>query len=66
MKLPPPVRGLVFRSEKVYFTHQSMGVGTHHPEPIKMDFLPTELSKMRQIAPDVALDNHNKLQKIIK
>jgi hypothetical protein len=29
-------------------------------------FLPTELSKIGQIAPDVALDNHNKLQKIIK
>jgi hypothetical protein len=37
--------------EKVYFTPQSMSVGTHHPQPMKMDFLPPELSKTGQITP---------------
>jgi hypothetical protein len=35
-------------SEKVYFTPQPMGVGTHHPQPMKMDFLPPELSKIEK------------------
>jgi hypothetical protein len=30
---------------------QSMGVGTHHPQPMKMNFLSLELSKMGQITP---------------
>jgi hypothetical protein len=28
---------------------QPKGVGTHHPQPMKMDFLPSELSKTGQI-----------------
>jgi hypothetical protein len=30
---------------------QPMGVGTHHPQPMKMKFLPPELSKTEQITP---------------
>jgi hypothetical protein len=29
--------------------HQPMVVGTHHPQPMKMDFLPPKLSKTGQI-----------------
>jgi hypothetical protein len=36
--------------EKVYFTLQPIGVGTHHTQPMKMD-LPPELSKTGQITP---------------
>jgi hypothetical protein len=36
---------------KVYFTPQPMMVGTHHPQPMKMDFLPSELSKTGQSTP---------------
>jgi hypothetical protein len=39
------------QAEKVYFTPQPMWVGTHHPQPIKMDFLTSELSKIGQITP---------------
>jgi hypothetical protein len=28
------------KMEKVYFTPQPMRVETHHPQPMKMDFLP--------------------------
>jgi hypothetical protein len=37
--------------EKFYFTPKPMGVGTHHPQPMKMNFLPLELSKTGQITP---------------
>jgi hypothetical protein len=43
-----------------------MMVGTHHPQPMKMDFLPSELSKTGQITPKAVLKNHSKSQKIIK
>jgi hypothetical protein len=39
-----------------------MGVGTHHPQPMKMDFLPPELSKTGQITSEVVLKNHSKSQ----
>jgi hypothetical protein len=31
--------------KKVYFTHQTMWVGTHHLQPVKIDFFTLELSK---------------------
>jgi hypothetical protein len=37
--------------EKVYFTPQPMGVGTHHSTTYEMDFLRPELSKTGQITP---------------
>jgi hypothetical protein len=37
--------------EKVYFTPQPMMVGTHHPQPMKMDVLSPEVSKIGQITP---------------
>jgi hypothetical protein len=40
-----------------------MRVGTHHPQPMKMDFLPPELSKTGQITPKTVLKNHSKSQK---
>jgi hypothetical protein len=40
-----------------------MRVGTHHPQPMKIDFLPPQLSKIRQITPVGVLKNHNKSQK---
>jgi hypothetical protein len=43
-----------------------MGVRTHHPPPMKMDFLPPELFKTSQITPKAVLKNHSKSQKIIK
>jgi hypothetical protein len=52
--------------EKLYFTLQSIPVGTYHTQPIKMDFLPPELSKTGQITSEAVLKNHNKSQKIIK
>jgi hypothetical protein len=29
---------ILYKKEKVYFTPQPIGVGTHHPQPMKMDF----------------------------
>jgi hypothetical protein len=40
-----------------------VGVGTHHPQPMKLDFLPPELSKTGQITPEAVFKNHNKSQK---
>jgi hypothetical protein len=40
-----------------------MRVGTHHPQPMKIDFLPPELSKTGQITPEVVLKNKSKSQK---
>jgi hypothetical protein len=37
-----------------------MIVGTHHPQPMKIHFLPTELSKTGQITPKAILKNHSK------
>jgi hypothetical protein len=42
-----------------------MGVGTHHPQPVKIDFLPTELSKTGQITPEVVLKNHKMKNQIV-
>jgi hypothetical protein len=33
------------------------------PQPMKMGFLPSELSKTGQITPEIVLKNHNKSQK---
>jgi hypothetical protein len=40
-----------------------MAVGTHHPQPMKMEFLPPKLSKTGQITPEAVLENHSKSQK---
>jgi hypothetical protein len=40
-----------------------MGVGTHHPQPKKMDFLPPELLKRDKSPPEADLKNHSKSQK---
>jgi hypothetical protein len=40
-----------------------MRVGTHHLQPIHIDFLPRELSKTREITHKVVLKNHSKSQK---
>jgi hypothetical protein len=40
-----------------------MRAGTHHPQPMKMELLPPELSKTGQITPEAVLKNHNKSQK---
>jgi hypothetical protein len=40
-----------------------MRVGTHHPQPMKMDFLPPGLSKTGQITPEAVLKNHSKSRK---
>jgi hypothetical protein len=37
--------------------------GTHHPQPMKMDLLPPELSKTGQITPEATLKNHSKSHK---
>jgi hypothetical protein len=37
-----------------------MMFGTHHPQPMKMDFLPPERSKTEQITPKAVLKNHSK------
>jgi hypothetical protein len=37
-----------------------MRAGTHHPQPMKMDYLPLELSKIGQITPEAVLKNHSK------
>jgi hypothetical protein len=42
---------------------QPIRVGTHHPQPMKMDFLPSQLFKIGQITPEAVLKNHNKSQK---
>jgi hypothetical protein len=33
------------KKEKVYFTSQPMKGGTHHPQPMKMNFLPLNFLK---------------------
>jgi hypothetical protein len=43
-----------------------MAVGTHHPQPMKMEFLPPKLSKTGQITPEAVLENHKNHRKIIK
>jgi hypothetical protein len=40
-----------------------MRVGTYHPQPMKIDFLPPELSKTEQITVEAVLKNHSKSQK---
>jgi hypothetical protein len=41
-----------------------MRVGTHHPQPMKMDFfLPPVLSKTEQITPQSSFEIHSKSQK---
>jgi hypothetical protein len=40
---------LMALSGKKSTSPQPMRVGTHHPQPMKMDFIPTELSKTGQI-----------------
>jgi hypothetical protein len=41
-----------------------MRVGTHHPQPMKIDFFyPSELSKTGQITPEAVWKNHSKSQK---
>jgi hypothetical protein len=43
-----------------------MRAGTHHPQPMKIDFLPLELSKTGQIIPAAVLKNIVNHRKIIK
>jgi hypothetical protein len=49
--------------EKVYFTPQPMEVVTHHPQPMKMDFLPLNFLKRDKSPPKAVLKNHSKSQK---
>jgi hypothetical protein len=44
--------------EKVYFTPNLWGLEHIIPQPMKMIFLPPELSKTRQITPETILENH--------
>jgi hypothetical protein len=43
--------GILFLNGKSLLHLQLVMVGTHHPQPMKMDFLPPELSKTGQITP---------------
>jgi hypothetical protein len=49
--------------EKVYFTPNLWGLEHITPQPMKMNFLPSELSKTGQIIPKAVLKNHSKSQK---
>jgi hypothetical protein len=49
--------------EKVYFTPNLWGLEHITPQPMKMDFLPPELSKTGQITPEAILKNHSKSRK---
>jgi hypothetical protein len=52
------------RKEKVYFTPQSMGVGTHHPPTYENGFFyPLNFLKRDKSPPEAILKNHSKSQK---
>jgi hypothetical protein len=40
-----------------------MGVGTHHPQPMKIDFLPLNFLKRDKSPPEAVLKNHSKSHK---
>jgi hypothetical protein len=46
--------------DKVYFTPNLWGLEHITPQPMKMNFLPLELSKTGQITPELVLKNHSK------
>jgi hypothetical protein len=47
----PPQNGVVKKGKKSTSPPQPMMVRTHHPQPMKMNFLPPELSKTGPITP---------------